>query len=257
MCDPCPPGTRLHYVQPPKPVSFKPVSSFKSPKVPIDSQTVYKRSFQGVDASTAAFCRPLPCKPDGKFRVSHQPIEKDTVAKLSYPGHFGVSKQRSIFPCRRSLLGKGPIQKVTTQKHDFVPKRICLTGLAKPPDADWRSHQAMESNTTMKLSFQQPANVTRTVSCKPESAYRPPLGPMDTRTTQKQSYMPVETKPRVIPLWAVKPEYRRPEVKMDDKTTQKTSYQLPGWFVCVPDGHECGDVVVCEDNYPKADCYHE
>lgn len=53
------------------------------------------------------------------------------MLQLSYLGNWCVKPEAPVMPCRRDLLGKGPLQDVTTQKHDYTWK-------CNVPDFDFR-----------------------------------------------------------------------------------------------------------------------
>lgn len=52
--------------------------------------------------------------------------------KLSYLGNWNAEPEKPIVPCSRQLLGRGPIQDFTTNKHDFTWKRTHKNEPTKP-----------------------------------------------------------------------------------------------------------------------------
>lgn len=44
--------------------------------------------------------------------------------QLSFLGNWCFKPETPITPCDRQLLGRGPMQDVTTQKHDYTWKRV-------------------------------------------------------------------------------------------------------------------------------------
>lgn len=58
-------------------------------------------------------------------------MSQETTARLSYTG---VEGEKAI-PCKpllRNMMGTGPMQSVTTQRHDYTPKPIPCTESYKP-----------------------------------------------------------------------------------------------------------------------------
>lgn len=47
---------------------------------------------------------------------------KISIFQLSFPSYCILERTKPIFPKSSSILGSGPMQEMTTQKHDFVPK---------------------------------------------------------------------------------------------------------------------------------------
>ena len=50
---------------------------------------------------------------------------------MSYLGNWCVKPESKMVPCERQLLGRGPMQDVTTQKHDYTWKSIPKTESVK------------------------------------------------------------------------------------------------------------------------------
>jgi hypothetical protein len=75
---------RRRYIQPTRRQSFKPSVCYKRPEIPMSDDTVYRRSFEGVDARTAACCRAPQVKPNGLLRTPCAKFEDDTVTQVSY-----------------------------------------------------------------------------------------------------------------------------------------------------------------------------
>lgn len=85
-----------------------------------------------------------------------------------------MPKQNPIIPCPRSLLGEGPLQDLTTQKHDFVVKPFSKRNLIVPPGKIMKITEPIDQDTVQKLSFQKPdlMNFQPAKSCKPYTEYR-------------------------------------------------------------------------------------
>lgn len=136
-----------------------------------DGNTVYKESYM----PTCGDVRPTPCKPMTTLNCcSDIKMDPDTMYNLAYPGHFRVCRQRPIIPCPRSLLGEGPMQDLTTQKHDFVCKPICRRPLIRPCSKMLRTSEPLDNQTTAGLSYMCPVPFCPVASCKPKCAYKMP-----------------------------------------------------------------------------------
>lgn len=172
----CSPYKKRRYIQPPRRQSFKPLNYYKKPLIPMSTDTIYRKSFEGVDTNTASCCRAQPYTPTGLLRTPIGPFSKETVTKMSFQPFCGVERVRPIFPQSRSLLGKGPMQGLTTQKHDFVNKFQYRRSKITPRDNISKSCGGFEKCTVQKLSFQPHCGVSRTESFRPVASYRRPDG---------------------------------------------------------------------------------
>lgn len=196
-CSPmCSPYKRLRYVQPPRRESCKPIVRYQRPCIPMTSDTVYKTSFDFINAETAKSCRMPPVMPAGQLRLPCGEFAKETVTnvniykikscfnRFNHGNHFQLSFQpicrpertRPIYPNSPSLLGCGPMQGLTTQKHDFVPKFQYKRVKCAPRDNITRNCGCVERCTVQRLSFMPPdmCNYSRAESCKPIICYKPP-----------------------------------------------------------------------------------
>lgn len=82
-CSPmCSPYNRRRYLQPPRRESCKPLIRHQRPSVPMTSDTIYKESFDLIDAATAASCRLPPVFPSGQLRTPCGNFEKETITKV-------------------------------------------------------------------------------------------------------------------------------------------------------------------------------
>lgn len=251
----CSPYKKRRYIQPPRRQSFKPLSSYRKPLIPMATETIYRKSFEGIDTNTASCCRAQAVNPPGVLRTPNGPFSKETVTRMSFQPFCGVERVRPIYPQSRSLLGKGPIQGLTTQKHDFVPKFQYRRSKIYPRDNISKSCGNFEKCTVQKLSFQPHCGVSRTESFKPVASYRKPNVPMEFNTTQKLSFMPVCIAPKDEMPWARKTAYQPPTVPFAKETVTKLSYQSPGCFVDDDYSDPCQQI--CPENYrqmPSAAC---
>jgi hypothetical protein len=241
----CSPFKKRRYVQPPRRQSFRPNVAYKKPSIPMSTETIYRKSFEGVDSSTAMCCRPSPYNPSGFLRIPGGPFEKETVTKMSFqPYDCGIERRLPIKPAGSSLLGKGPMQALTTQKHDFVPKFQYRRQRIEPRDNISKSCGCIEKCTIQRMSFMPPCGVNRTKSFKPVVHYKKPDLPMEFETTQKLSYMPVCPKTKDDMPWAKKAAYLPPSLPFAKDTVTKLSFQPPGCFI---DDDYCCEP--CEPNY--------
>jgi hypothetical protein len=209
------------------------------------SDTIYRNSYECIDSQMAASCRLPPIRPTGQLRTPCGQFEDDTIMKLSFQPYNCVERTKPIIPCSPSLLGNGPMQSLTTQKHDFVPKFQFRRTKCIPKDNLRRACGGIENITVQQLSFMPPdmCNFSRTPSCKPIIKYKRPDLPMEFETTQELSYMPVCPSPKEDMPWARKAKYCPPTICFAKDTIAKLSYQPPGCFM---DDSNCEIPVACD-----------
>lgn len=232
VCNPCLKcGKQRRYIQPPRRTLCRPLVGITFPKEKIDAATIYKDSFQCIDQNTVKNCRPAPIRPLGSLRTHPASLSKDTVTKLSFPVYCNVERRLPIKPNAPSLLGEGPMQTLTTQRHDFVPKVTVMLQPVRPIEHFPKATAPIEKQTTQKLSFMAPCGFDRAVSCKPVTVYEPPKIPMEKDTMHRLSFMPVCPVPKDPMPWAEKGRYLKPTVQMEKCTTQRLSYLPPGCYM--------------------------
>lgn len=119
----------------------------------------------------------------------------------------------------------------------------------KPRIAYKRPTIPFEDETVHRTSY-MPISPQMARQCKLDSM-RPNLQldlnknlKMDTDTTHSLSYMPVNTRPRTTPPWALKQKFLRPLIPMDLNTIYENSYQLPGRFVECDEGNQNPNLIV-------------
>lgn len=115
---------KTRYIPPDRTVPFKPVSTYQPPNNSLESGTVYRLSYTGVDVDTIKRCRPDKTGMTDCIKPSSLPFEQNTTFRLSYtgvPGDRAVPYKPSVY---RSMMGSGPMQAVTTQRHDYTPKPV-------------------------------------------------------------------------------------------------------------------------------------
>lgn len=164
-------------------------------------------------------------------------------------------------------MGEGPMQEMTTQRHDFVGKPPAKRDPIVPHGSLVIPVGRVDSATTTRLSF--PAtnkeNIVPAKSCKPIQFYKRPEGKgplacrltshrtysiwihycfhlffrhsterMESDTTQKLSYMPVCPPPKEHYPWAQRKRYEAPNQPMESDTVQRLSYPAPGQYIEEP-----------------------
>lgn len=246
------PGKRLVYVQPPVRPSLRPESNYQRSNVPIDADTIYRNSFYDIDAATMTNCRLPTAKPVGSLNTDKSIVmDSNTTHKLSYIEHE-YNKQLPVYPLLRIGLGKGPMQEMTTNRHDFVPKSRKKQPPIVPDDHFVPSAQSLSNDTTTRLSYPGQYEIMSTPSCRPVSNYRPPEEPIETATIQRLSYPPIEMSRREIPPWALQPSFQMPYTPMETSTTHGLSFNAPGHYIEVFDGKEDFADARTADIHPKA-----
>lgn len=239
-CDPCNKcGKPRRYVQPPRTQIMRPTQLLRFPGTgsKMDASTVYKESFQCIDSDTIKYCRSAPIRPTCLLRTNPEMMDKETVTKLSFPAYCNYERRKPIIPNAPSLLGEGPMQTLTTQKHDFVCKIMPKTRCIPPREHFSKTTAPIEKMTTQKLSFMPPCGFDRARSYKPSYAYELPQIPMERDTVHRLSFIPMCPPPKERLPWAERGTFFKPCVPMDTITTNKLSYMPPGCFV--DDGSCC------------------
>lgn len=81
-----------------------------------------------------------------------------------------------ITPCNHKLLGEGPMQEVTTQKHDYVPKYVGKSKPFKHPVNLVSSDCPLEETTVNKMSYQPVDRPERARPFYPRHEFEMPKG---------------------------------------------------------------------------------
>ncbi|XP_047344973.1 stabilizer of axonemal microtubules 1-like [Vespa velutina] len=169
-----------------------------------------------------------PIKLPENICVSSCPLSHDTIHRLSFLGNWCVTPEKSITPCDRQLLGRGPMQDETTQKHDYTWRQCIPPSEIRPEDNLMCAPIPLECCTTHKLSY-IPNNHTallRNNSYAPHSLYQRSNLPMESETTMRLSYQPVEPVVPVSKPWSKMPLYHSAITPIDDNTTYNLRYLL-------------------------------
>lgn len=103
-----------------RPDPIIPKDNHESSDAALAKDTVNKVPYITFSQKTIIFRHAIICK---KILV---------FSKLSYLGNWGAEPEKPIVPCSRQLLGRGPIQDCTTNKHDFTWKRTRRDEPTKP-----------------------------------------------------------------------------------------------------------------------------
>lgn len=248
---------RQRYIQPEVVKSCRPCNIYRRSCDPAPSDTVYKNSYPPVPPSLANQCRLAPVLPICNIKVDNSVrMDDETVTGLSYPGHQGYCRQQPIKPCIRQLFATGPIQDLTTQKHDYVAKTIPRRELIRPKPLMHSTGLPLEKETIHKLSFPVPCNPIPTVSCKPALCYKKPCMPVECDTTHKMSFQPVGVRPKEIFPWQLKPCFTLPNMPTENETTYKLSY-LGGsggrYPLAVPRNNPC--MITCDVGFDDRTVY--
>ncbi|XP_061498453.1 stabilizer of axonemal microtubules 1 isoform X2 [Anopheles gambiae] len=262
----CVPMKRVRYVQPPKRESCKPIVTYKAPEVEFGGDSTYKTSFS-ADPQLVVNARPLPIKPQGHLVPHSGSLEKTTVTALSYPGYNNVDRAQPIVPTGNQLIQPGPLQEVTTSRHDYVAKTTPKRYKIVPPGHMHVHSAPFEKQTMNKLSYSCPnmASFEPARSCKPLREYERPEIPMQSETTTKLSYGPICPPPKEDVPWARRACYQPPDVPMDNETTYKKSFMpgcanerakmvLPYNNLSVPAGSGFESKTVYKESYHSATC---
>lgn len=204
-CAKCCGGGDMCYSQPARQSSFKPSACYTKPTIPMDTCTIYKRSFLGIDPCEAKQARMEPIKAPNSFQPFHGRMDTNTVQKLSYVPHCGARPADLIKPPKQSIQFCGPQATITTQKHDFVPKPFCLRQPIIPQsEGILKSCAPLDSCTINRLSY-QPNNCSKPpLPIRQENSIQRPYGPAATCTVQKLSYLPIELPRKEELPWARK-----------------------------------------------------
>lgn len=137
--------------------------------VGFDDRTVYNDSF----LNNKVGCRPAAIRPLSTLCTPNCKMDPDTMYNLAYQGHYCVPKQRAVLPCSQPLPC-GPMQDLTTQRHDFVNKQICRREPIRPQNTIIKTCLPLDCTTTANASYMCPTHFSPSISCKPTTCYQRP-----------------------------------------------------------------------------------
>ncbi|XP_066583812.1 stabilizer of axonemal microtubules 2-like [Prorops nasuta] len=224
--------------KPPEPIINPDTENILNAKCCFDGNTTYGLSYFGCGGDTRE-----PIRQPENILFSGCPVSHDTTNRLSYMGNWCVKPEAPIRPCDRQLLGRGPMQEVTTQKHDFTWKSTEQRSEILPEDNLQTCPCPLSGYTTHKLSYlRHNCELTPTESYAPIREYRRSEIPLETETTMKLSYQPVGEIVEVEKPWANHKPYHPPVTPMQDNTTyhlrfvsclhRNFQFLLCLWFIC-------------------------
>lgn len=212
---PCPPGGDCNcrcdcgdyagccYQQPARTQPIRPMSCIMRSTAPLETDTIYKRSYFG---NCGDCYRAKPIRPCPNILSNTGRMESCTVQKLSYLPPCGAGRAAPIRPPDNGLRFCGPLYAMTSQKHDFVPKGYSKRTPIRPVNGICKPCDPLERCTINRLSY-MPVDVCRNPPPKPiVQTYniQRPTGPSEKCTVQKLSYLPVCPLPKEPMPWAEK-----------------------------------------------------
>ncbi|XP_063226780.1 stabilizer of axonemal microtubules 2 isoform X2 [Bacillus rossius redtenbacheri] len=231
---------RTKYNQPERTPSFKPETRYQRPESAMGGDTTYKMSYPGAMMGE----RLVPVIPRPNLTTGGE-VSGHTTYKMSYPGWCGVIKPDPILPVMRKLLGDGPMQDETTQRHDYQPQPLGRMDAIKPLPNLVLSNRPFDDLTTMIASYLPPGPcAVPPESFAPKRVYKPSSTPLDDNTTHKMSFVPQAPPPKEDIPWARRAGFQPPCHPMECCTIYKTSFLAPG-----------GSVEVCEPVCDSCECY--
>uniref|UniRef100_A0A170Z048 Protein fam154b-like protein n=1 Tax=Triatoma infestans TaxID=30076 RepID=A0A170Z048_TRIIF len=244
-------GKRVRYVQPEKVPSYKPIKVFQKPDVKMPDDTTYSMSFEAFDPKAVRCCRGVPASTKENL-ASAGDFCGLTTHKLSYGAWPGITRPKQILPRDHNLRGHGPMQEITTSRHDYTPKPLVGVELIKQRPNIGLSKAPMEGDSIMGLSYKCPDyhRFEPTLSFKPDKRYLPPEAPMDGNTVQKMSYVPWEPLQKEDIPWGKREPYAGPRAPLDGNTIYNGSFIPPGKLIEDDRGHCMG----CYCVYPT-ECF--
>lgn len=219
----CPCG-KGKYRQPARPKSFAPCVTYSKPDCPIESATIYRKSYLPACTEKA-----VPRIPPVSLEIPKARFAQETINRMSYPGWCNVKPPPAIGPCCHLSAGDGPMAEITTTRHDYVPKPFIKAEPLKPCNNIFTTDSPLSSMTINRLSY-QPVCTERAVPIIPPSSLVHADGPMSNITVQKISYQPCPLPCKPDMPWAKKTIYNSPSTPFAKDTIYKKSYQPS----CIP-----------------------
>ncbi|KOB70103.1 Uncharacterized protein OBRU01_15897 [Operophtera brumata] len=202
--------------------SFKPSPKFHAVEQPFESQ--YQKPCQKIDTNTTYTMSYLDAQSDCRRRAIIPNAGANPLSFLPNP----VCMTQAIRPCHHDMWGQGPMQNLTTQRHDYVPKPSALRQSFKPSNKYHCVEQPFENRTVNRMSYLNPGRCPIAESYAPQKCYEKPSAKMECSTTQKLSFQPVCTPAPQRPPWACKGQYQKPCQKLEATTVYKSSFLPPG-----------------------------
>lgn len=231
----------MRYIQPEKPISYKPLKVYRPPEIKMPDGTTYNMSYEAFDPKLVRNCRGKPAFAKENLTTAGEFSDK-TTHKMSYGAWPDLKKPEIQYPKDHKMGGEGPISEMTTHRHDYTPKPIETMGKIIQPSALGLSKSKMENDTVHTMSYKNPdmSRFEPPQSFKPHATYLPPDSPLDGETVHKLSYMPWEPQPKEDLPWVKKGYYEKPCIPLDGNTIYNGSYIPPGRLEEDPLGHCIG-----------------
>lgn len=220
----------LRYIQPKIPNSYKGNSYFVPSTEKFPTDTVYKRSYEPIDKETLRNSHSKVGAPTSNLKSSGE-FSPDTTHRMSY-GPVPLTKpSQTYYPHEYDLKGKGPMQDVTSQQHDYTPKQAQPPRPIKYNDNIGLIDTPMENGTTNRMSFKKiDLNFFEpSPSFRPSQQLSAPSVPFPKDTVYSTSYLPTKPEPRTPANCS--PEYMKPLIPMDGKSIYTRSFLPPGQFI--------------------------
>lgn len=205
-----------------------------------EDTTIYHASYMG----NCGMQRPPQIIPPNNLCVSTDRISGDTINRMSYKPNYGFRPPEPTLPCTHQLMGEGPMQEITTTRHDYVPKPICPVMPLKPVTTMCSSMEPLSDKTINRLSYRPNCSFDMAKPIIPPNSLCRPEGRMECATIQKISYQPVTGYTKADMPWAAKPAYQPPTTRMACDTIYNMSFEAPGEYI----GEDCS----CRCAYDQA-----
>lgn len=168
--------------------SMKPLPSGMNKDGKMDGKTIHQTDFPGHSVA-----RRSPIKPfNSDFRPPHGPMEKDTTTRLDYTPKK-IAPAQSQKPLERRPSTGPPFAGITTFQHDFQFKKGFPASSFKPTQEAVQSNAPFEDETTTGFSYRKWNLPKRQL--REKEMYRPPSGEFKDDTTFRHDY----------PQWNVAP----------------------------------------------------
>jgi hypothetical protein len=177
------------YIQPQPPQSCKPLNVYRKPTVPLEDGTVYKLSYIGTDAATAAECRVRPLRrKDNLSPADH--VTSETTYRHDYTCRPEAVPAEHDHRYLQGLFGARGMPSLTTQQYDYTTKPVNRIVNFRRYNNIRPSSSPMDFTTIASASYRPIENCRPAQSCKPQRCYIAPSKPFPKDTVHTLSYMP-------------------------------------------------------------------
>lgn len=206
------------YIQPQKRLSAYRNKIYKSPTIPIESETTYKKSYLDNKVFEIKLKK---CKNSEVTGI----IDFNTTNQLSYTGQFEKPIEK-IFP-RNHLKCEGCGDFTSTYLNSYFNPGLVKTLPIKPKRGKLQHPERMECKTTMTESFQNPG-ISIKQNVKPKCLFVSEAK-IENLTINRLSFK----KPNYQKRKNCHPKYRPilTSSKFANNTIYKSSYKSPGYYL--------------------------